>query len=143
MNKSQRMCWSRRGANLLLQVRCAVYNGTPGSGYGQKFHSANDTHPHPQAIAALPPNLPRSRRAIAGGAPKRARRRSTVAPETLTAAQTAAVMPLTGVNATTALVKARRHPAPSGSPTGRQVFLDDNDGFRTGEALREMRVILS
>jgi hypothetical protein len=66
-----------------------------------------------------------------------------VAPETLTAAQTAAVMPLTGVNATTALVKARRHPAPSGSPTGRQVFLDDNDGFRTGEALREMRVILS
>jgi len=52
MNKSQQMRWSRRGANLLLQVRCAVYNGTLGSGYGQKFHPAYDTHPHPQAIAA-------------------------------------------------------------------------------------------
>jgi hypothetical protein len=52
MNKSQQMRWSRRGANLLLQVRCAVYNGTLGSGYGQRFHSANDTHPLPQAIAA-------------------------------------------------------------------------------------------
>src|SRR5271157_4505030 len=52
MNKSQQMRWSRRGANLLLQVRCAVYNGTLGSGFGQKFHPANDTHPHPQAIAA-------------------------------------------------------------------------------------------
>jgi hypothetical protein len=52
MNKSQQMRWSRQGANLLLQVRCAVYNGTLGSGYGQKFHPANDTHPHPQAIAA-------------------------------------------------------------------------------------------
>ncbi len=52
MNKSQQMRWSRRGANLLLQVRCAVYNGTLGSGYGQKFHPANDSHPHPQAIAA-------------------------------------------------------------------------------------------
>ncbi len=37
MNKSQQMCWSRRGADLLLQVRCAVYNGTLGSGFGQKF----------------------------------------------------------------------------------------------------------
>ena len=52
MNKSQQMRWSRRGANLLLQVRCAVYNGTLGSGYGQRFHPANDTHPRPQAIAA-------------------------------------------------------------------------------------------
>jgi hypothetical protein len=52
MNKSQQMRWSRQGANLLLQVRCAVYNGTLGSGYGQEFHPANDTHPHPQAIAA-------------------------------------------------------------------------------------------
>jgi hypothetical protein len=52
MNKSQQMRWSRQGANLLLQVRCAVYNGTLGSGYGQRFHPANDTHPHPQAIAA-------------------------------------------------------------------------------------------
>ena len=52
MNKSQQMRWSQQGGNLLLQVRCAVYNGTLGSGYGQKFHPANDTHPHPQAIAA-------------------------------------------------------------------------------------------
>jgi hypothetical protein len=26
-----------RGADLLLQVRCAVYNGTLGSGFGQRF----------------------------------------------------------------------------------------------------------
>ncbi len=37
MNKSQQMRWSRRGADLLLQVRCAVYNGTLGSGFGQRF----------------------------------------------------------------------------------------------------------
>ena len=41
MNKSQQMRWSRRGADLLLQVRCAVYNGTFNSGFGQKFHPAN------------------------------------------------------------------------------------------------------
>ena len=34
MNKSQQMRWSRRGADLLLQVRCAVYNGTFGSTHG-------------------------------------------------------------------------------------------------------------
>jgi hypothetical protein len=51
MDKSQQMRWSRRGADLLLQVRCAVYNGTLGSGFGQKFHPANDTHPQ-AAIAA-------------------------------------------------------------------------------------------
>jgi hypothetical protein len=37
MNKSQQMRWSRRGADLLLQVHCAVYNGTLGSGLGQRF----------------------------------------------------------------------------------------------------------
>ena len=37
MNKSQQMRWSRRGANLLLQVRCAVYNGAFGSGFNQLF----------------------------------------------------------------------------------------------------------
>ena len=42
MNKSQQMRWSRRGADLLLQVRCAVYNGTFGSAYGQKFQPANN-----------------------------------------------------------------------------------------------------
>jgi hypothetical protein len=51
MNKSQQMRWSRRGADLLLQVRCAVYNGTLGSGYGQRFQPANDPSP-PMAIAA-------------------------------------------------------------------------------------------
>jgi hypothetical protein len=40
MNKHQQMRWSRRGADLLLQVRCAVYNGTLGSGFGQRFHPA-------------------------------------------------------------------------------------------------------
>ena len=51
MNKSQHMRWSRRGADLLLQVRCAVYNGTLGSGFGQRFQPANDPCP-PTAIAA-------------------------------------------------------------------------------------------
>ena len=37
MAKSQRMRWSRRGADLLLQVRCAVHNGALGSGFGQLF----------------------------------------------------------------------------------------------------------
>ena len=37
MNKSQQMRWSRRGADLLLQVRCAVVNGKLGSAFGQLF----------------------------------------------------------------------------------------------------------
>ncbi len=40
MAKSQQMRWSRRGADLLLQVRCAVYNGALGSGFGQLFELA-------------------------------------------------------------------------------------------------------
>jgi hypothetical protein len=51
MNKSQQMRWSRRGADLLLQVRCAAYNGTLRSGFGQRFQPANDLHPA-VAIAA-------------------------------------------------------------------------------------------
>jgi hypothetical protein len=51
MNKAQQMRWSRRGADLLLQVRCAVYNGTLGSGFGQKFQPANDLNP-PMTMAA-------------------------------------------------------------------------------------------
>ena len=44
MNKSQQMRWSRRGADLLLQVRCAVYNGAFGSGSGHLFQPhANQT----------------------------------------------------------------------------------------------------
>jgi len=38
--KSQQMRWTRRGADLLLQVRCAVYNGALGSGFGQLFEPA-------------------------------------------------------------------------------------------------------
>ncbi len=37
MDKSQQMRWSRRGADLLLQVRCAVYNGALGFAFGQLF----------------------------------------------------------------------------------------------------------
>jgi hypothetical protein len=37
MNKAQQMRWSRRGADLLLQVRCAVLNGKLDSGFGQLF----------------------------------------------------------------------------------------------------------
>jgi hypothetical protein len=45
MNKAQQMRWSRRGADLLLQVRCAVYNGTLGTDFGQRFQPANDLNP--------------------------------------------------------------------------------------------------
>ena len=51
MAKSQQMRWSRRGADRLLRVRCAVYNGTLGAGFGQRFRAANDQHP-PATIAA-------------------------------------------------------------------------------------------
>jgi hypothetical protein len=37
MNKSQQMRWSRQGADLLLQVRCAVLNGKLGSSFGVLF----------------------------------------------------------------------------------------------------------
>ena len=51
MAKAQQMRWSRRGADRLLQVRCALYNGTLGTGFGQKFLPTNDPHP-PMAVAA-------------------------------------------------------------------------------------------
>ena len=51
MAKAQQMRWTRRGADRLLQVRCAVYNGTLGTGFGQRFQAVNDPHP-PAAIAA-------------------------------------------------------------------------------------------
>jgi hypothetical protein len=44
MAKSQQMRWTRRGADRVLQVRCAVYNGTLGTGFGQRFQAANDQH---------------------------------------------------------------------------------------------------
>jgi hypothetical protein len=51
MNKSQQMRWSRRGADLLMQVRCAVYNGTLGSGFGRIFQ-AHPERPERSAKAA-------------------------------------------------------------------------------------------
>ena len=62
------------------------------------------------------------RRGTTGGAIKRARRRCTLARETPSAAQTAAVMPLTGANATTASVMARRRSASTGCPATQQLF---------------------
>jgi hypothetical protein len=41
MEKLQSMRWSRGGADPLLQVRCAVYSGTLGSGFGKKFRPAS------------------------------------------------------------------------------------------------------
>jgi hypothetical protein len=37
MSLSQQMRWSRKGADLLLQVRCAVYNGTLDAGFWHRF----------------------------------------------------------------------------------------------------------
>ena len=45
MNKSQQMRWSQRGADLLLQVRCAVYNGTLGAGFGHRFDRIANADP--------------------------------------------------------------------------------------------------
>ena len=45
MNKSQQMRWSRSGADLLLQVRCAVYNGTLGAGFGRRFDRIGSAEP--------------------------------------------------------------------------------------------------
>jgi hypothetical protein len=45
MNKSQQMRWSRDGADLLLQVRCAVYNGTLGAGFGHRFDRIGKADP--------------------------------------------------------------------------------------------------
>src|SRR5690349_8302864 len=49
MNKEQQMRWSRRGADLLLQVRGAVINGKLGSGLGQLF----DTEAQPASDLAM------------------------------------------------------------------------------------------
>lgn len=48
-NKSQPMRWSRRRVDLLLQVRCAVYNGALGSGFGHLFEPVSS--PGPQSAA--------------------------------------------------------------------------------------------
>jgi hypothetical protein len=43
MNKAQQMRWSRRGADMLLQVRCAVYNGAFGDGFSTLFDPTSNT----------------------------------------------------------------------------------------------------
>jgi hypothetical protein len=45
MAKSQQMRWSRGGAGRPLLVHCAVYNGTLGTGIGQRFCPAGDLLP--------------------------------------------------------------------------------------------------
>jgi hypothetical protein len=42
------MRWSRRGADLLLQVRCDVYNGALGKAFGHRFQAT------PSTITQLP-----------------------------------------------------------------------------------------
>jgi hypothetical protein len=42
MNKRQQMRWSRRGADAVLQVRCAIYNGTLGTGFGHLFNPGGE-----------------------------------------------------------------------------------------------------
>jgi hypothetical protein len=49
MNKSQQMRWSRRGADLLLQVRCAGFNGKLGSSFGQLLHAVDPASKLPMA----------------------------------------------------------------------------------------------
>jgi hypothetical protein len=62
MNKRQQMRWSRRGADLLLQVRAAVLNGEfdallrPGS----VSQAANEDQHDLLPLAALPPGFERS-----------------------------------------------------------------------------------
>jgi hypothetical protein len=51
INKSQQMRWSRRGADLLLQLRCAVSNGALGSGFGRLFDPFSS--PGPQLAKAV------------------------------------------------------------------------------------------
>ena len=45
MDKSQQMRWSRHGVDLLLQVRCAVYNGALGPGFGHLFEPVPGARP--------------------------------------------------------------------------------------------------
>jgi hypothetical protein len=54
MNKSQRMRWFRRGADLLLRVCCAVYNGTLGSDLGHRFDVVTNQDP----VFAIPRPAP-------------------------------------------------------------------------------------
>ena len=73
MNKSQQMRWSRRGADLLLQVRCAVLNGKFGPGFGQLF---DKPIPAPKRLWLLDPQSSGSPCHLVPGAKVRALRRS-------------------------------------------------------------------
>jgi hypothetical protein len=42
MNKRQQMRWSRHGADAVIQIRCAIYNGTLGTGFGHLFNPGNE-----------------------------------------------------------------------------------------------------
>ena len=78
---------------------------------------------------------------IAGGRLSRVRRRCTVARDTPSAAQAAAVMPLFGASATTASVKARRRWAPMGCPAAPPLFLDPDDGLGPRQVLRQASIV--
>ena len=58
MNKSQQMRWSRRGADLLLQVRCAVLNGKLGSGFGQLFKAKSRLRNGYGCLTPIPLTVP-------------------------------------------------------------------------------------
>ena len=75
---------------------------------------------------------------MAGGALNRARFRATVARETPSEAQIAAVIPGAGARAATASVTTRRRPA--SAPARPPLFLDINDGLRPGQAPRKIGV---
>ena len=51
MNKSQQVRRSRRGGDLLLKVRCAVYDGTLGSGFGHRFEAFANPKPMLASVA--------------------------------------------------------------------------------------------
>jgi hypothetical protein len=51
MNKLQQMRWTRSGANLLLQVRCAVYNGRFGNGLCHLFEMEPASEPSEASAA--------------------------------------------------------------------------------------------
>jgi hypothetical protein len=45
------MRWSRRGADLLLQVRCTVFNGKLASNFGQLFQAVDPAcNPEPPSF---------------------------------------------------------------------------------------------
>jgi hypothetical protein len=45
MNKFGQMRWSRNGADLELQIRCAVYNGSLDAGIGNRFDEFSNAGP--------------------------------------------------------------------------------------------------